>query len=89
MPKDSKMMRLFITTGQEEKLEGKCIYFIRAKPDVSLNARNIQDVLNLDISFNQTKLFYQMSPKLQFYLPKYLYLKLAVIVLLRQAAFHP
>lgn len=42
--KGAKVQRLIVTDGQGEGLTGQCMYFIKSKPGMVLNIRNIIDV---------------------------------------------
>ncbi|XP_030832172.1 dynein heavy chain 8, axonemal [Strongylocentrotus purpuratus] len=45
IPKGSKMQRLFITSGREEGLTGKCMYFLRTTTQ-ALTIKNVHDEVN-------------------------------------------
>lgn len=47
LPKGTTIQRLFVTNGHQEGLTGKCLFFLRSRPGVALNARNMTDVSNL------------------------------------------
>ncbi|CAH1796663.1 unnamed protein product [Owenia fusiformis] len=59
MTKGSKMMRLFITDGATEPLKNICVYFLRIRFGVELNARNIGESITfgvLDVSKDKSLL---------------------------------
>lgn len=46
-PKGSKMTKLFITDGKQERLNGPCVYFTRTKPDLELTDKNADSVISI------------------------------------------
>lgn len=44
VPKGTKMMRLYIDSAAPEKLKGLCMFFVRCRNEVAINAKNIYEV---------------------------------------------